>query len=190
MVVHLSFLVIGSRDQTNAKSAQTVRGPISRGLSLSLSFSPSRVRLGLSTSTPIEVEAYITRAAARGRGRCRRRHHRYIRVVRMVARISERAQIHTAPRAQESRGSYLGRLLSSLFFGERLVRRRTREKEGGRAEGGERASGVVAMRRRRRRNDGEVTEKKTETDGELSAGMRLVDQRKRESRIVGKRPCV
>lgn len=69
MVVHLSFLVIGSRDQTNAKSAQTVRGPISRGLSLSLSFSPSRVRLGLSTSTPIEVEAYITRAAARGRGR-------------------------------------------------------------------------------------------------------------------------
>lgn len=124
MVVHPSLLVIESRDQTNAKSAQTqtVRGPISRGLfpSLSLplssiSFSPSRVRLGLSTSTPIEVEAYITRAAARGRGR-RRRHRRYIRVVRMVARISERAQIHTAPRAQESRGSYLGRLLSSFFF--------------------------------------------------------------------------
>lgn len=56
------------------------------------------------------------------------------------------------------------------------------ERERGRA-GGERASGVVAMRRRRmrrRRDDGEVTEKKTETDGELSAGMRLVDQRKRE----------
>lgn len=38
------------------------------------------------------------------------------------------------------------------------------------------------MRRRkmrRRRDDGEVTEKKTEADGELSAGMRLGDQRQR-----------
>lgn len=53
-------------------------------------------------------------------------------------------------------------------------------------------NGVAATRRRmrRRRDDGEVTEKKTEADGGLSAGMRLRDQRKRGGRRVGKQPCV
>jgi len=45
-------------------------------------------------------------------------------------------------------------------------------------------------RMRRRRDDGEVTEKKTEADGELSVRLRLGDRSKREGRRVGKRPCV
>lgn len=199
MVVHPSLLVIGSRAETRRMRSQprpcAVRS-LAGSPSLSFFFFPLFF-LTLSGSTrPLDLDADRSRSVYNARRGARPWPPLPLPPPPIYSGRSDgRSNLGTstnpycATRARESR-IVLGPV-SLLSFFRRAPRSSALRGRGDRETSG--TGGVAAMRRRkmrRRRDDGEVTEKKTEADGELSAGMRLGDQRQRGGRRVGKRPCV